>query len=713
MKFFATAPRGLTTALADELTSLGLEPIRPTGAGVHFQGPLEAAYRACLWSRLASRVLLPITDLEAPSGDALYEGVKGIRWERHLNSHGTLAVDCSASRAAITHSQYAALRVKDAIVDRFREQFGERPSVDTETPDVRINLHLRGDRARLSVDLSGTALHRRGYRSFGAAAPLKENLAAGILHLAGWPQVAASGGSLFDPLCGSGTLLIEGALMAADIAPGLYREHFGFLGWKRHAPETWEALLKEAQERRRQGLGSLPAIIGFDRSKEALAAAAANTEAAGLKDRIRLERHSLSSSTLPSGVPAGLLVTNPPYGERLGDEETLKPLYALLGELLQQHLPDWHGAVFTGNPRLARHVGLKPKGSVTLYNGPIECRLLTYPSVREHGTRMATGEVAVPLANRLRKNLKHLTRWARREGVDCYRIYDQDLPEYAVAIDLYQGEKQWVHVQEYQAPHSVPPETAAERLDEALATIADVLALPSKQIFVKVRQRQKGYEQYEKLAATGRFYEVREWNCRFLVNFTDYLDTGLFLDHRLTRRLIQQESAGKRLLNLFCYTGTATVHAALGGAVATTSVDLSRTYLEWAERNLRLNGLDVKQHELIAADCRDWLADAARAGERDYDLIFMDPPTFSTSKRMEGTLDIQRDHVALIRDAIRLLCPGGELVFSNNFRKFRLDTDALADLDMEDITRSTIPEDFRRRPDIHRCWRIRPGGEEP
>ncbi len=674
---------------------------------MHFQGPLEAAYRACLWSRLANRVLLPITDLEAPSADALYEGVKGIRWERHLDSRGTLAVDCSASRAAITHSQYAALRVKDAIVDRFREQFGERPSVETQTPDVRVNLHLRGDRARLSIDLSGTALHRRGYRRSGAAAPLKENLAAGILQLAGWSELAASGGSLFDPLCGSGTLLIEGALMAADIAPGLYREHFGFFGWKRHEPKTWEALLEEAEQRRQRGTVSLPPMIGFDRSGEALASAASNVEAAGLGEWIRLERHSLSESKLPSGVPAGLLVTNPPYGERLGDEETLVPLYTLLGELLRQHLAEWRGAVFTGNPRLARHVGLKPKRTETLYNGPIECRLLTYPSVREHGTRTATGEVAVPLANRLRKNLKHLGRWSRREGVACYRIYDQDLPEYAVAVDLYQGDKQWVHVQEYQAPRSVPPETAAERLEEALATVADVLALPSEQVFLKIRQRQKGPDQYEKLAGTGRFHEVAEWNCRFWVNFTDYLDTGLFLDHRLTRRLIQQEAAGKRFLNLFCYTGTATVHAGMGGAVSTTSVDLSRTYLDWADRNLRLNGLAKQQHELIAADCRSWLEEAARAGERRYDLIFMDPPTFSTSKRMEGTLDIQRDHVTLIRDAIALLSPGGELIFSNNFRKFRLDADALADLVTEDITRQTIPEDFRRRPEIHRCWRIR------
>ncbi len=710
MKFFATAPEGVSPLLAEELRSLGAERIQTAGLGVNFSGELALAYRACLWSRLASRILLPLTDVPAPDPETLYAGVREIRWERHLRSDGTLAVDCTASDAAIGHTRYAALKVKDAVVDRMREQFGERPSVDTERPDLRINVHLRGDKARISLDLAGTPLHQRGYRTSGAAAPLKENLAAAILTFAGWPAIAAQGGTLLDPMCGSGTLLIEAGLMAADIAPGLLRPYFGFFGWKRHDKALWEGLLEEAGARRAAGLERVPPIVGYDRDPRALEAAARNVTAAGLDEAITLARRTLAADmTLPQAA-SGLLISNPPYGERLGAGEDLRQTYALFGELLRTRLPGWHAALFTGNPELAAAVGLRPQRQTTLFNGPIECRLLAYPAAAgvEAGATAELDEGGQAFANRLRKNLRHLSRWARREGVDCYRLYDQDIPDYAVAVDLYQGAQLWVHVQEYAPPRSVDPLRAGERLEQALIAIRDVLELPPERLFLKVRQRQKGSAQYGKLAETGRFYEVREWNCRLLVNFTDYLDTGLFLDHRLIRRQLQQQAAGKRFLNLFCYTGAATVHAALGGAAHTTSVDMSSTYLDWADRNLRLNGFaDRKAHELIRANCVEWLQQEAQRGRRRYDLIFLDPPTFSSSKRMEATFDVQRDHPALIRDALALLTPGGVLVFSNNFRKFRLDTEALdPSVKVEEITRATIPEDFRRRPDIHHCWRI-------
>lgn len=711
MKFYATAARGIAPLLAEELRALGAEMVQPATAGVSFQGPLECAYRACLWSRLASRILLPLTDVDARDGDALYAGIRELHWERHLRSDGTLAVDCTGSRAAIGHSKFAALRVKDAVVDRFRERFGERPSVDTETPDLRINVLLRGETARVSIDLSGQPLHRRGYRTSGGAAPLKENLAAAILTLAGWPGVAARGGALLDPMCGSGTLVTEAALMAGDCAPGLLREYFGFLGWKRHEAHVWQRLLEEAAERREAGREQVPVLYGYDRDPRALAAAGANVTAAGVDDSVILAQRPLAADMPLPGADVGLLVTNPPYGERLGGTEDLRRTYALIGELLRTRLPDWQAAVFTGNPELAAAIGLKPEHSTTLFNGPLECRLLTYPAAgsRAPGPGAQTlDETGRAFANRLKKNIKHLSRWARRESVDCYRVYDQDIPEFAVAVDLYQGAKRWVHVQEYAPPRAVDPLKAGERLEQAMLAIGEVLEVPPSQVFLKVRRRQKGRAQYGKLAETGRFYEVAEWNCRLLVNFTDYLDTGLFLDHRLTRRMVQARAAGRRVLNLFCYTGTATVHAVRGGAAQTTSVDLSRTYLDWAERNLRLNGAEIGDaHRIVQADCRQWLLQEARRGNRRFELIFMDPPTFSASKRMDGTLDIQRDHVELIRNAMAVLSHGGELIFSNNFRRFTLDQQALAEFIVEDISGATIPEDFRRRPDIHRCWLIR------
>jgi 23S rRNA (guanine2445-N2)-methyltransferase / 23S rRNA (guanine2069-N7)-methyltransferase len=308
-------------------------------------------------------------------------------------------------------------------------------------------------------------------------------------------------------------------------------------------------------------------------------------------------------------------------------------------------------------------------------------------------------------ANRLRKNLKQLGKWAAREDIACYRLYDADMPEYAVAIDLYRGAQRWAHVQEYQAPKDVDPAKAEARLKEALSAIPSVLEIAPEQLFFKVRRRQKGAAQYEKLAEEKRFHEVGEGGLRFLVNFTDYLDTGLFLDHRLTRALLRELARGRHFLNLFAYTGTATVYAAAGGAASTTTVDMSRTYLDWARKNLALNGYSDARHHYVQADCLEWLQQAVREKMR-YGLIFLDPPTFSNSARMDTTFDVQRDHVALLSAAAQLLTPDGVLIFSNNLRGFKMDHAALPGLHIEDITRSTIPEDFARNPRIHNCWKI-------
>jgi len=711
LRFFATAPRGVAGLLVAELRAMGAADAAERPAGAVFSGTLELAYRACLWSRTANRVLLPLAEFAAPDPDALYEAVKAVAWEEHLAVEGSLAVECAlAASAAITHSRFAAQRVKDAVVDRFRELRGARPSVDLVHPDLRIHLHVRGERATVSVDLSGASLHLRGYRSAGVAAPLKENLAAAILLRAGWPEVAASGGALLDPMCGSGTLLVEGAMIAADIAPGLLRTYFGFSGWLGHDAGSWERLLAEARERRADGLARAPTVVGYDSDVVAVRAALANVAQAGLHGCVHIERRGLSACEPPraTGAP-GLLVANPPYGRRLGTPAQLTALYAELGALLRRRFPGWRAAVFTANPELGRRIGLRAHRTHVLYNGAIECRLLHFaPQAAAATTAGAAG--AEMFANRLRKNLKTLGRWARRDGVDCYRLYDADLPEYAVAVDLYSGGTgageggPWVHVQEYEAPPTVDPAKAGMRLQDALAVVREVLEVPDDRVFLKVRRRRKGREQYTKLAAAGRFHEVREGGLRFLVNFTDYLDTGLFLDHRPTRSLIRGLASGRRFLNLFGYTGAASVYAAAGGASSTLTVDLSRTYLDWARRNLALNGYAGPRHSLVQADCLEWLRDPGTRGT--FDLIFLDPPTFSTSKRMRGTFDVQRDHVALIRDALRVLAPGGVLWFSNNLRRFRLDTEALADLRVEDITRATIPRDFARSPRIHKCWRF-------
>jgi 23S rRNA (guanine2445-N2)-methyltransferase / 23S rRNA (guanine2069-N7)-methyltransferase len=694
--------------LAGELQALGATGVRAGRAGVYFEGGLSTAYRVCLWSRLASRVLWPLARFPAPTPEALYEGVQAIQWDQHLAPTGTLAVRLEAVGSTITHSQFGALKVKDAIVDQLRERHGARPSIDRETPDLRVHVYLHRDQAHLSLDLASESLHRRGYRIEGGEAPLKENLAAAILVSAGWPALADTGAAFADPLCGSGTLPIEAALMAFDIAPGSMRPYFGFLRWRGHQPLVWAELLDEARERRAAGLRD-QSIFGSDSDPVAVEHARANIARAGLTGRVRIERLALSELTARAG--RGLVVANPPYGERLGRDPDLPRLYADLGDALRRAFPGWQAAVFTANADLAHRLRAQPRRGPWLYNGALRCRLYCFdvPAAPPPGPAPDEASRAVPnaemFANRLAKKLKSLARWARREGVDCYRVYDADLPEFNLAIDLYQGERRFVYVQEYEAPPHIDEARAATRLEAALRVIPTVL--PEAQLYLRRRRRQRGAEQYERLGTGGELHEVKEGGCRFLVNLSDYLDTGLFLDHRPTRALIRGLAAGRRFLNLFAYTGTATVYAALGGASATTTVDLSRTYLDWARMNLELNGITGAQHVLVQADCLAWLAEAARRGER-FDLIFADPPTFSNSKRMPATFDVERDHVALIRAAERLLSPGGQIIFSTNRRHMRLDEPALAALGLgiEDLSRATIPPDFARDPRVHRCYRL-------
>lgn len=713
---FITAALGLEPLLVEELISLGLDEVKQERAGVSCSGSLADAYRICMWSRLASRVLLPLAQFAAADPDQLYAGVQGIDWSEHMAADSTLAIDCATSKSQITHSRYAEQKTKDAIVDQFRVRTGDRPSVSLERPDVRLNLYLYQDQASLSLDLSGESLHRRGYRLDGVHAPLKENLAAGMLLRCGWPQICAAGGGLVDPLCGSGTLPLEAALMATNTAPGLLRTYYGFMGWKQHDDAAWQEVRQAADDKHQVGVGALKVpIVGYDADPRAIRAAWDHAQQAGMDKLIHFERRRLAEFVPPSGVRSGLFIANPPYGERLGNSTELVPLYNQLGQVMAQQCQGWHGGVITSEQELGRAIGLRADKINVLYNGALKCQLLQFvlnadnhwQSLAAKAQRVAQKPLsagAEMVANRLRKNLKKLSKWAQREGVDCYRLYDADLPEYAVAVDIYGDE---VHLQEYRAPSSIDPDKAAERIRDVLAALPRVLDIAPDQIHLKVRQQQKGTDQYEKQARRGILKEVHEGNCRFLVNLTDYLDTGLFLDHRLTRQKIQSMADGKRFLNLFGYTGAATVHALKGGSSTTTTVDMSRTYLDWARKNVDLNGFASARQEFVQADCLVWLEQMQTRRAGVFDLIFLDPPSFSNSKSMETTFDVQRDHVDLLRNTLRLLADGGQLIFSTNLRTFQMAVAAFDDLSLENITAQTLPADFARNPRIHQCWLIR------
>ncbi len=720
-QFFATCPKGLEALLVQELSDLGGSEPRETVAGVYFTATLKTAWRACLWSRLANKIYLPLGKFAVKSADDLYEAARSVDWSRHLRPEGTLLVDFIGTSDSIRNTQFGAVRIKDAVVDQMRETHRQRPGVAKTNPDLRIQARLSKGSVTISLDLCGESLHRRGYRTRQGAAPLKENLAAALLLRAGWPQMAAEGASLIDPMCGSATILVEGAMMALDMAPGINRPEFAFERWPGFDADLWRELRAEALSRYREGLKRpIGEIRGYDEDRKVLSAAASNVGMAGLEDVVRLTHKPLEQWVKPTHteLKTGLILTNPPYGERLGEQEQLQGLYRLLGDKCREQFEGWKLGVFTSNPSLGKSLGLRANKRYKLYNGALPSELLLIdvtpeqyvdaPPVQlqaEAGEPEAQlTEGALMLVNRLRKNQKQLGKWMKREQIQCYRLYDADMPEYSAAIDIY-GD--YVHVQEYAAPKSIDEDKAAARFAEIRAAVPEALGVPLDNISFKQRRRNRGAQQYERQSERAYpLMPVQEGPVTVLVNLWEYLDTGLFLDHRPVRRMISEMSRGKRFLNLFCYTATATLHAAIGGARESVSVDMSKTYLKWAEKNFLANNLSLDKHKLVQGNCLEWLQQCRQG----FDLIMLDPPSFSNSKRMEGVLDVQRDHVAMINRCMELLQPGGTLVFSNNLRSFRLDEEALSVYEVENITAKTLDPDFSRNPRIHQCWLIRARG---
>jgi 23S rRNA (guanine2445-N2)-methyltransferase / 23S rRNA (guanine2069-N7)-methyltransferase len=721
-RYLATCPAGVGPLLVLELSELGAAELVERPVGVAFCGDLALAYRVCLWSRLANRVLLQLRADEVGSAEALYELVATINWRTHLSEKSSLMVDFSGSASWMRNAQFGAQKVKDAIVDQFRAAGLGRPSVDLKQPDVRVAARLAKGQVTIAIDLSGESLHRRGYRLEGGLAPLKENIAAAALWGAQWPSRSRAGEVLIDPMCGSGTLLLEAALMALDRAPGLTRSKFGFSGWLGHDPAQWVAIKSEAEARACAPNNEIE-IRGYDGDIRAVRRTQENIARLGLEDVVRVRCKSLAEVKRPThrAMPSGLLVMNPPWGERMGGSDALPHLYNAIGELMSREFVGWEGLVLTSDLALGKAIGLRAHKRRRLHNGRLELHCLQFqldadnhfrlpgngaltppPESSEAGQSVrgiVLSSGALALANRLEKNVRKLKPWVKREGITCYRVYDRDIPEYAVTIDWYDGN---LHVAEYQAPKTVAEDKAAQHLGEALDAIQRVFNIPDRaSIALKTRSRQRGRDQYRRLGADNNRIKVREGAAKLLVNLHDYLDTGLFLDHRPLRQWLGQQSKGKHFLNLFSYTGAATVQAALGGAVTSTSVDASGTYLEWFRANLALNGLSERQHRSVRADVRQWLEE----DRRFYDLIMLDPPSFSNSKG-GADFDIQADHEALIELAMARLSPDGVLYFSTNRRKFTLEPRVLSVWGVQDVTAASIPPDYARSKQIHRCWRL-------
>ena len=703
--FSVTSANGYESLVAKELEALGIARYTMGKGNVTFSGSQADGLRVCLWSRVASKVLLKLFDFDIQQEKDVYKAARKYPWADLFDVRRTIAVDTVLSTGSFKNASYLSLVLKDAIVDTFRERTASRPDIDTSQPDIRINLYIERNHATVSLDMAGNSLHRRGYRIAHVEAPLKENAASALLYRGGWEKVAKAGGCFIDPMCGSGTLVVEAAMMAAKIPPAFDRNYFCFKYWKKFRGDLWEELRQDALQTIKANIGTVPHLFGYDYSTDAVTAARKNVSKAfsmypEILEKVHIAKKEIHKLSIPAeaGDKPGFIAVNPPYGERLGEIDALRTLYADMGNIFKERFEGWQGIFITGDDELARKTGLKASKVNKIYNGPIECISAVFSissAYREEHTHELS-ESAQMFANRLAKNMKQFGKLAKRQGVTSYRIYDADLPDYSAAIDFYEGK--WMYLQEYAAPAYIDPAKTKRRVREMAQVLEQYTA--RENIFIRRREKQKGANQYTKSGESEHLEIMQEGGLKFYVNFYDYLDTGIFLDHRPVRRMIGEMSAGKRVLNLFAYTCTASAYAAANGAASTTSVDTSSTYLDWGKKNFQLNGLDPSKHSFVKEDCIKFLQSA----KQKYDLIFIDPPTFSNSKSREDIFDVQRDHRILLMLAKGCLAEGGTIIFSTNFRKFQLDESLNQQFEIKDITQESISFDFERNSKIHRCF---------
>ncbi len=603
---------GLEAVVRRELESLGIEATIGESGRVHFRGNRETICQTNLWLRTADRILIRVAEFAAPDFDALFETTRNIPWGELIPRDGAFPVTGRSIKSTLSSVPACQRSVKRAIVDALC-----RDHATDELPEVgalyKVDVALLKDTATLTIDTTGRSLHRRGYRTHISQAPLKETLAAALVLLSFWKRDKP----LIDPFCGAGTIPIEAARIGRNLAPGRDRE-FACEAWSWSSAELWQSLREAADA---AALGPLDErIIGSDIDGRVLQAARDNAQRAGVAEDIHFEVKRMQE--LSSKRRFGCLITNPPYGQRVGDDRELDSLYQAIPEVLR-NLPTWSHYFLTAYPGFEATVGRQADRRRKLYNGRIECTFYQFhgpkPVINEqrelaeeekpyvHASGPAAfGELdekaahqAELFASRLKKRAKHLRRWPTRRGITCFRLYERDIPEIPLIVDRYEDS---LHITEYERPHDRDPAQHANWLELMAATAGKTLEIPQKNVYLKQRSRQRGRTQHQKLAETNQRIEVHEGGLKFLVNLADYVDTGLFLDHRITRQMVRDAAEGANFLNLFAYTGSFTVYAAAGGAKRTTSVDLSKAYLDWAWENMQLNGFSGNQHKFIASD---------------------------------------------------------------------------------------------------------------
>ena len=746
LQLVATAAFGLEAIDVRELKQLGYQPKITRPGRIEFPGDLDAICRTNLWLRSADRVLIQLAKFTATDFDALFDTVKALPWEDWIAQDAAIPVRGRSRKSQLTSVPAVQRTVKKAIVERLSQKLGHplTPAVLSETaPPVPVEVALLEDEATISIDTSGHGLHRRGYRKLAAAAQLRETLAAALVQLSFWKPERP----FLDPFCGTGTIVIEAVMQGRRIAPGRQREFAAEL-WPMFPKQNWQTARQEADDLVLPNLNERP--IGTDIDPEVLSLARYHAEQAGVAADIHFQQRAFADLT--SQRQYGCVITNPPYGIRLSEDREIEALYQDFPVVLRR-LKSWSHYILSSRNDLEQLVGQPADRRRKLFNAQIECTYFQFYGPDPHKQKDAsfttpasdeqplpevttpTPEPSLPLpppslikappnknrpaitpafgglkeeatrqadefANRLRKRARHLRRWPTKRGITCYRLYERDIPEIPLVVDRYEDA---LHIAEFERPHERTTAEHADWLDHMVRTAAEVLEIPRDSVYLKHRARQTGTTQYERVNDKKSIRQVQEDGLTFKVNLSDYLDTGLFLDHRQTRKLVREDADGKNFLNLFCYTGSFTVYAAAGGAAKTTSVDLSSNYLDWAEENLKLNNLAGDQHRLVRRDAKVFLE--ALGADEKFDLAVVDPPTFSNSKRLENDWDVQQDHQSLLELLIPHITPGGTIYFSTNSRRFKLNEQSFTGVEIREISKQTVPEDFRNKR-IHRCWRM-------
>jgi 23S rRNA (guanine2445-N2)-methyltransferase / 23S rRNA (guanine2069-N7)-methyltransferase len=698
----ATAAFGLEAVVVRELKNLGYEGHVTRPGRIEFTGDELAICRTNLWLRSADRVLIQLARFAAPDFDALFDTVAELPWEAWITRDAAIPVRGRSRKSLLTSVPAVQRTVKKAIVKRLLAQHATNELPETGAA-VPVEVALLDDEATISLDTSGDGLHKRGYRTLAGPAQLRETLAAALVQLSFWKPDKP----LIDPFCGTGTIIIEAAMIGRNMAPGRNRE-FAAEHWPTFSRSTWKQARQEAADLMLPGLPERP--LGTDIDAESLSLARYHSEQAEVAGDVHFQQRAFADLTSKRNY--GCTIMNPPYGLRLGEEHEVAELYRSFPEVLRR-LKTWSHFILSARDDMEQLVGQEADRRRKLYNAKIPCTYYQFfgpkPAEIRHdepkaqpafgGLREESTRQSEEFANRLTKLARHLRKWPSR-GITCYRLYERDIPEIPLVVDRYDDA---IHIAEFERPHERTAAEHADWLDLMVRTAAEALAVPRELAFLKHRERQRGDSQYERVSEERVEKVVTEGGLKFLVNLSDYLDTGLFLDHRITRGMVRDQAAGKRVLNLFAYTGSFSVYAAAGGAASTTTVDLSANYLDWAQENLRLNGLHGSQHRFVRDDSLEFLD---QLGPKDtFDLAIVDPPTFSNSKRLDYDWDVQRDHVLLLNKLIPRMAAGGVIYFSNNSRRFKLAEEDIHGVRIREISKQTVPEDFRNKR-IHRCWRM-------